>query len=314
MQSKTTSIGLYADDQEEEEVVPTGKDVAQMDVDEFLEGAFLKAGSDSDGAGGDDDDESDGDSDLADGFLGSDDDNEGINGVAESDATSDENDDENAESSEEDADTAGVVAQNRRLKNEVSAHKAQLEKLREADPEFYDYLASTDKELLEFGQEESESGGDEADDSEEDGATLQVTEGVKAVPEAQEATVTLKQVDAWCRAAKEDGSLGAIRSLLRAYRVACHYGDSEESVDEGMRIGSSAVYNTLMLFVLKEVDGILRTALGVGPTIEAGALKKAQRWKKVEPLMKSYLGNTLHLLGEFFVCWCICFQKLCCSL
>jgi len=196
----------------------------------------------------------------------------------------------------------------------LDADDSELEKLREADPEFYDYLASTDKELLEFGQEESESGGDEADDSEEDGATPQVTEGVKALPEAQEATVTLKQVDAWCRAAKEDGSLGAIRSLLRAYRVACHYGDSEESVDEGMRIGSSAVYNTLMLFVLKEVDGILRTALGVGPTIEAGALKKAQRWKKVEPLMKSYLGNTLHLLGEFFVCWCICFQKLCCSL
>lgn len=37
---------------------------------------------------------------------------------------------------------------------------------------------------------------------------------------------------------------------LQAYRAACHYGDSEEQVEESMRIASSAVYNKLMLFVL----------------------------------------------------------------
>ena len=38
--------------------------------------------------------------------------------------------------------------------------------------------------------------------------------------------------------------------MSQAYRVACHYGDSEEQVEESMRIASSAVYNKLMLFVL----------------------------------------------------------------
>lgn len=37
---------------------------------------------------------------------------------------------------------------------------------------------------------------------------------------------------------------------IQAYRAACHYGDSEEQIEESMRIASSAVYNKLMLFVL----------------------------------------------------------------
>ena len=62
----------------------------------------------------------------------------------------------------------------------------------------------------------------------------------------------MAMVDGWCRAALENASLGAGRSLMRAYRAACHYGDSEEEqqVDESMRIASSAVYNKLLLFVL----------------------------------------------------------------
>jgi len=43
---------------------------------------------------------------------------------------------------------------------------------------------------------------------------------------------------------------------LQAYRVACHYGDSEEQVEESMRIASSAVYNKLMLFVLVSVERV----------------------------------------------------------
>ena len=92
-----------------------------------------------------------------------------------------------------------------------------------------------------------------------------------------------------------------MRSLLRAYRTACHYGDSEDNVMEGMKLGSSAVYNRLMLFVLREGDGIFKRMLGVeqGEEVEAVGLSKLPRWKKVEPLLKSYVGNTLHLLGRF---------------
>ena len=47
---------------------------------------------------------------------------------------------------------------------------------------------------------------------------------------------------------------------LQAYRAACHYGGSEEAVEEGMRLASSAVYNKLMLFVLVRARGGRRLA------------------------------------------------------
>ena len=39
----------------------------------------------------------------------------------------------------------------------------------------------------------------------------------------------------------------------QAYRVACHYGETEEELDVTMRIASASTFNDLLLFVLKEV-------------------------------------------------------------
>lgn len=42
---------------------------------------------------------------------------------------------------------------------------------------------------------------------------------------------------------------------MQAYRVACHLGDNEEDMDATMRIVSSAVFNKVMVFMIKEVRG-----------------------------------------------------------
>ena len=47
-------------------------------------------------------------------------------------------------------------SQNKQYKTEIASHQAQLEALREQDPEFYEYLQQTDKELLNFGQDDDE--------------------------------------------------------------------------------------------------------------------------------------------------------------
>lgn len=65
--------------------------------------------------------------------------------------------------------------------------------------------------------------------------------------------VSSAMVEAWCKAAKANASPSAMHKLLQAYRLACHYGDSEEQVHETMKISSSAVFSKLMMFVLKEV-------------------------------------------------------------
>jgi len=276
-------------------------------MDDFLSGDFLKANGGNAASGGSSSDEEEGSDfdseekahleDLSD----SDDEEPAItNDIEEEEGGEEESDDE-----EDDGD--GIGAQNARFKDEIAAHKAQLEKLKEADPEFYEYLAATDKELLDFGagdeSEEEEDDVEEEEEEEEKPIAATVGEKMKAdVPSVEKGTITLATVDTWCAAAKEHAALGAMRNILRAYRSACHYGDSEEQVEATLRLGSSAVYNKLMLFVLREADGILKRMLGIEneENFEAVALGKLSRWKKVEPLVKSYVGNTLHLLGKFF--------------
>ena len=87
--------------------------------------------------------------------------------------------------------------------------------------------------------------------------------------------------------------------FLQAYRLACHYGDTEEEVHETMKISSSAVFNKLMLFVLKEADHIFLRMLSLDeqPAVTARDVQKSKRLKKMESLLKSFLGNSLHLLG-----------------
>lgn len=87
--------------------------------------------------------------------------------------------------------------------------------------------------------------------------------------------------------------------FTQAYRLACHYGDTEEEVHETMKISSSTVFNKLMLFVLKEADSIFLRMLSLDgqATVSARDVQKSKRLKKIESLLKSFLGNSLHLLG-----------------
>ena len=49
-----------------------------------------------------------------------------------------------------------VQAQNKQYRSELASHQAQLEALKQQDPEFYAYLQQTDQELLNFGQDDDE--------------------------------------------------------------------------------------------------------------------------------------------------------------
>lgn len=43
-------------------------------------------------------------------------------------------------------------------------------------------------------------------------------------------------------------------AVVQAYRVACHLGDVEEDMEAAMRIVSSAVFNKVLIFMVKEVQ------------------------------------------------------------
>lgn len=57
-----------------------------------------------------------------------------------------------------------VQAQNKQYRTEIASHQAQLEALKQQDPEFYEYLQQTDQELLNFGQDDDEEEGEEEEE------------------------------------------------------------------------------------------------------------------------------------------------------
>ena len=46
--------------------------------------------------------------------------------------------------------------------------------------------------------------------------------------------------------------------------MACHFGDSEQEVHDSLRISSSAVFNGVLMFVLKEVSSQHALPNGIG--------------------------------------------------
>eukprot|EP00963_Diacronema_lutheri_P008347 scaffold741_cov336-Pavlova_lutheri.AAC.58 len=262
------------------------KKLQDMDVDEFLSGGFLQF------AQGKDKENPKGPADTPDGKsrlsartktknkahkVG-----EGSPGMEEEDAVDEEHDNDRA-----------VLNQNEKMKSVAEEHKAQLENLKEMDPEFYKFLQQTDKELLDFdmSEGEEESGEEEADQS---------TDGP---PKTMERIITTDMVESWTKAVAAKGSLVGMKNLLRAYRLACHFGDNEEELVSSFSISGSNTFNMVMLFVLQESDGFFRKALF--DEADRKQVRKiiadpsqSQRWSKVEPLVKSYLGNSLHILNR----------------
>lgn len=115
--------------------------------------------------------------------------------------------------------------------------------------------------------------------------------------------VTSEMVDSWCKTIKEEGKLSGVHSLMKAFRTACHYGDDKE--DESMldfSVMSSSVFNKVMSFVLKEMDGIIRKLLELpafgGKKETILDVMNTKRWKNYNHLVKSYLGNALHVLRQ----------------
>ena len=116
----------------------------------------------------------------------------------------------------------------------------------------------------------------------------------------------------WCAEARATPSLRTVRRLLQAYRAAAHHGDpTAGDDDDGGTDGAAAAaalarapasaFNALVVSVLTHGDGMLRSLLGQPKTLTDPAERRpdprrAARWRKVDPLARTYLGNTLHLL------------------
>jgi len=175
---------------------------------------------------------------------------------------------------------------------DLEMSREDMEKLKETDPEFYKYLRDTDEGLLDFDANAESDGEEEEIDEQQD---VEETEVDPEPKDDERQVITSESLKSWCKVAQKTASLGAVRQVTRLYRIACHYGDADD--DETLQLASSAVYNNILLFMLGKADGIFRKALSIEAGDDAVNVKEQDRWPKYEPFVKSFLGNSLHLLG-----------------
>ncbi|PON55662.1 Nucleolar complex protein [Parasponia andersonii] len=190
---------------------------------------------------------------------------------------------------------------------QAKEHKDQLQRLREKDPDFYEFLKEHDKQLLQFGDEDIdedistdvEEGEDEAEvDDDDESSDHEIKE-----EKASKRVITTEMVDSWCNSIREDGKVAGIRTLMRAFHTACHYGDDKkDDTSTKFSVMSSTVFNKIMLFVLLEMDGVLRKLLKLpssgGKKEIVLELSRKKQWKNYSHVVKSYLGNALHVLNQ----------------
>ncbi|PUZ38456.1 hypothetical protein GQ55_9G197900 [Panicum hallii var. hallii] len=178
---------------------------------------------------------------------------------------------------------------------EDEQHVAELKRLSEKDPEFYKYLEENDKGLLEFDDNEIKDAQETGiSDNEEPVPKEELKQSVKPI--------TMEMVDSWC-AGVQNEKIGSIRSILQAFRRACHYGEDQgDNSAPKFSVMSGSVLDKVMHFVLKHMDRVLRQLLGApsfgGKKETISELMLSKPWKRHGNLMRIYLANALNMITE----------------
>ncbi|KAM7499175.1 hypothetical protein LguiA_023589 [Lonicera macranthoides] len=195
-----------------------------------------------------------------------------------------------------DADANGISTlsmHNREIHADLTMQRKKLERLKKKDPGFGKYLESCNKDVL-FQNEELYSDDDETINHEMQDGDVSAQNNAKLL--------TSSLISSWSKILTEDYNDPALISFLNAYRAACHYGTKSTDDASCPRIQNSDTFCNILTFMLSEADNIFRGLLKVSPSnckketiLE---LKNTSKWKKLKPLVKSYLRSTLFLLNQ----------------
>ncbi|CAB4300982.1 unnamed protein product [Prunus armeniaca] len=194
--------------------------------------------------------------------------------------------------------SSALSVQNSEIQLELVKKTKKLDKLKEKDPEFSNFLKSYHK-----GSEQLRNK-DYADEDEISDEDMQ-PDNVGGVNFNGGKLLTSSAIDSWCQLVREHQSVPALTSLLNGYRAACHYGAESTRVidaDSCHGIQNSETFCKTLIFMLNEADNIFRGLMGMSsshPKKEKNLdLTKNSKWNTLKPLIKSYLRSTLFLLNE----------------
>ncbi|TVU48890.1 hypothetical protein EJB05_00172 [Eragrostis curvula] len=187
----------------------------------------------------------------------------------------------------------GLGKQNDEMNLDIRKQKKKLKKLLDKEPEFANFLDKWKSELK-SNRNEDDSDEDEMNSMDDDDDEL----GDNNLPNAK--TLTSKTISEWCQLVAKEPKSPSLRNLLNAFRDACQFGVHFDSPSM-QRLQSTRVFHQIITFVLSEADSIFRALLEVSDDFNKGKimnLKNSKKWQTVDPLIKSYLRNSVDLLSQ----------------
>ncbi|KAL2809329.1 Noc2p family-domain-containing protein [Aspergillus granulosus] len=180
--------------------------------------------------------------------------------------------------------------------DDFETHKADLEALKEKDPEFYKYMQENDAELLEFGDLAEV---DALSDGEEEEQPKKKKKKAAKEEEAEDtaSNLTVAAVKKWQKLMEEQNSIRAMRQTVLAFRAAAQF-DEVDAQEQKYSISDSNVYHQVLVTALGNVPRVLSHHLPVKESA-SGKIRvslDSKKFKTLTPLIKSYTSSVHKLL------------------
>ncbi|XP_067227797.1 nucleolar complex protein 2 homolog [Chanodichthys erythropterus] len=202
-------------------------------------------------------------------------------------------------------------------KGKASEHKDQLSALKSKDPEFYKFLEQNDQKLLNFDDSDSDLEDEDEDGDEEERMYHKLPSQLEEADDEEEESekdakqeksskqttrVTEAMIENWRNGLRKEPTPNLIRDITQAFKaaVATTKGESDELCR--YTISDSMVFNSLVLFCIKDMHVALNKMLKLkAPDKDQKKLilpSSSPRWQKNQIDIKMYAAGIVKLLSS----------------
>ncbi|GMH81699.1 hypothetical protein TL16_g09015 [Triparma laevis f. inornata] len=265
--------------EEKEEGMNTGKELGEMDIDQFLNEDFLS----------DDEEDYEEEEELRKKMEDSASDNDDDDKV-------EENDDSASDSDSED-------------ELDEEKFKLQLASMAEKDPDFMKHLEENDPSLLESAfaendddeEEDMDEGDDDEEEEDEAGTPAPAKPTTTDENQSAQTELTSDLLSTLSTSAYKSNSLKSLKRLMTAYMSASRMGDVDSN-QSPYYIPSEKVYSELLKLVLGKTIKVVYKHLKLTPPespdtpIPPKSYTKSTSWPKIQPILQSFFRSTSALL------------------
>ncbi|XP_054159872.1 nucleolar complex protein 2 homolog [Oppia nitens] len=176
--------------------------------------------------------------------------------------------------------------------DDIDDYKKTLDKLKEKDSEFYEFLQENDQQLLDFDVNDEEVEEDEDNDENEDFDTKTQDLSEK---------LSVKTIDKWSDKLSEKADIETIKSVVKWFRKAVE----QTSGECDGKLMSADVFNSVINICLIDLLPAIQKCLKLPPIdssqwsndVKSIDPTKSRNWKKMISVMKIYLTDVIKMVG-----------------